>query len=174
MMTTDFRSVLCHGFQRHHTHLSAADSLQPDTALLQSSAQLSVVRFLPSLLAFCQLSMVMIHLCPVISLKLSCHKSKCCSNCKITVCIRINVQGFVWFQSLMWQNTASENKSHISLVVWVRLGNSQSSLYGGVSLEGHVKITCVSFLAERCHCVDTQQMNIKPWERKMCSEQISA
>lgn len=99
MMTTDFRSVLCHLFQRHHTHLSAADRLQPDTALLQSSAQLSVVRFLPSLLGFCQLSMVMIHLCPVISLKLSRHNSKCCSNCKIPVCFHINVQDFVWFQS---------------------------------------------------------------------------
>lgn len=59
-------------------------------------------------------------------------------------------------------------------MVWVRLVNSQGSLYGGVSLEGHAKITCVSFLAEHCHCVDTQQMNIKPWERKMCLEQVPA
>lgn len=39
----------CHLSQRQQTHLSGADSPQPDTVLLQSSAQLSVVRFFWSL-----------------------------------------------------------------------------------------------------------------------------
>lgn len=34
--------------QRQQTHLSGADSTEPDTAALHSSAQLSVVRFFPS------------------------------------------------------------------------------------------------------------------------------
>lgn len=46
-------------------------------------------------------------------------------------------------------------------------------LWGG-ALNTLAQITCVSFSAERCRRVDTQQMNIKPWETKMCLEQIPA
>ncbi len=59
-------------------------------------------------------------------------------------------------------------------MAWITLVNSQSSLYGAVALEGHAKITCVSISAEHWHRVDMQQMNIKPWERKMCLKQNPA
>lgn len=49
--------------------------------------------------------------------------------------------------------------------------NKQSLLFRPVSLKGHAEISRVSFSAERRHRVDTQQMNIKPWETKTRSEQ---
>lgn len=54
-------------FRRQQTHLRPADRLQPDSVVLHSSAQLSVVRFFrslslpPSLPALCPLSMIMIY-----------------------------------------------------------------------------------------------------------------
>lgn len=73
---------------RHTSALLTARSLTLWCCRAQHSCLLSVSSnlylFLPqSLPALCLLSMIMIYLCPVISLKLSCHSSKYDSKSKI-------------------------------------------------------------------------------------------
>lgn len=171
------------------------------SCLLSVSSDLDL--FLPqSLPALCLLSMIAIYLWPDVSLKVFCHNLKWTATARRWDLSTLGVRSgiivtngellrshfylekkignhvvLVW--TLYLEGKASNygwNKIlfFLSATAWVTRINSSRLLFGPVSLKGHAKISCVSFSAERRHRVDTQQMNIKPWETKTCSERKPA